>query len=75
MVMIQSRFEFYRCPTDGHILVLSPGDDKAMCNCGKRNPKVPTELRGLHVVKTGEGRSVVLLEQVSFQQAMKEGAL
>ena len=55
--------ELYRCPNTGKIIELMTGDDKAFCNCGKANPKVPTEPKGLHLVKTGVDRSVVLLER------------
>jgi hypothetical protein len=66
-------FEYYRCPNTKRIIVLTPGDDKALCSCGKRNPKVPTEAIGHHVVKTGINRSIVLLEQVTLKQAILEG--
>lgn len=66
-------FEYYRCPNTKRIIILGPGDDKAMCSCGKRNPKVPTEAIGLHVVKTGLNRSTVLLERTTLKQAILEG--
>jgi len=34
---------FAKCPTTGRILELLKGDDKAICYCGKSNPKVPKE--------------------------------
>ena len=43
----------YRCPTDGHPIVALQGDDKALCNCRKSNPRFPseeTERTGVHVV-------------------------
>lgn len=45
---------FYRCPTTGRIIEGLTGDDKALCNCGKSNPKVPdemTERTGTHIVR------------------------
>lgn len=45
---------FYRCPTTGKILEAMVGDDKALCNCGRSNPKVPTECTertGVHIIR------------------------
>lgn len=45
---------FYRCPTTGRIIEAVPGDDKAVCRCGRSNPRVPderTERTGCHIVR------------------------
>lgn len=45
---------FYRCPTTRRIIEALPGDDKALCNCGRSNPKVPqeqTHRTGVHIVR------------------------
>jgi hypothetical protein len=39
----------HRCPNSGLVIESMGSDDKAMCGCGKPNPKVPTEIPGLHV--------------------------
>lgn len=44
---------FVLCPTTGRVITVNPGDDKALCNCRKSNPKCPTERTaetGTHVV-------------------------
>lgn len=34
---------FYRCPTTGQVIEALPGDDKAICGCGRSNPRCPEE--------------------------------
>jgi hypothetical protein len=60
---------FYRCPTSGRIIEALPGDDKAMCPCGRSNPNVPTERTertGVHVVRFL--KSATAAEYVDQQQ-------
>jgi len=45
---------FYRCPTTGRIIEALPGDDKAICRCGRSNQAVPaerTEQTSVHIVR------------------------
>jgi hypothetical protein len=45
---------FYRCPTTGRVITALKGDDKALCPCGRSNPRVPTEetaRTGVHIVR------------------------
>lgn len=45
---------FYRCPTTGRIIEALEGDDKALCSCGRSNPRVPSEetaRTGVHIVR------------------------
>lgn len=45
---------FYTCPSTGRIIEALHGDDKALCNCGRSNPRVPAEQTartGTHIVR------------------------
>ena len=60
--------KLYRCPNTGEVIVALPDDDKAMCYCGKTNPKVADRLDE----RDGRGRTVVhfcyFLEPVELEE-------
>lgn len=59
--------DFHRCPNTGQVIHSTIGDDKALCLCGKTNPKFPMELEGVHVKS--------FLETATAEQfAMQENA-
>lgn len=44
---------FFRCPTTGRVLAALPGDNKALCSCGRSNPRVVwerTEQTATHIL-------------------------
>ena len=52
---------FWFCPTTHRIIESLPGDDKAICHCGRSNPKVRTEYTertGTHIVRFLEAATV-----------------
>lgn len=49
------------CPTSGRILDVMTGDDKALCGCGRSNPRVPAERTaetGTHIARFCEPSTV-----------------
>jgi hypothetical protein len=48
MVRIGS-IALHKCPNNGKIIESTGSDDKALCGCGKVNPKCPMEHPGVHV--------------------------
>lgn len=55
---IEATCTLYKCPNTGIIIECMMGDDKALCGCGKVNPKVPMEAPGHHVVSFLERASI-----------------
>lgn len=58
---------FYRCPNTQRIIEALHGDDKAQCNCGRSNPRVPqeqTERTGVHIIR--------FLQSVSAEDYVRE---
>ena len=46
--------QFFFCPNTGRVIDTARGDDKALCECGRSNPRVPTEATertGTHIVR------------------------
>jgi len=47
---LQATVTLHKCPNAGVVIEAMRGDDKALCGCGKANPKCPREAPGHHVV-------------------------
>lgn len=45
---------FYRCPNNGRIVELLPGDDKVLCRCGHTLPQTPRGFPGVHLARLME---------------------
>ena len=52
MLLLMARagtISLHRCPNTGRVIESTGSDNKALCGCGKVNPKVPSEHPGVHV--------------------------
>jgi hypothetical protein len=49
LLLLSVMADYWRCPNTGRVIDAAKHDDKALCGCGKPNPRVPTEAPGLHI--------------------------
>lgn len=49
--LIAAASDLYICPNNGRVIETGKGDDKVVCNCGKKSPFEKRGMIGLHQAK------------------------